>query len=186
MNKSAGKESSSVNELPQGSFPRIGWGRTVVIGLLCGLVPFAPLQAERTTQRQVYVQSVVTLLRLHADAIRQLSTQSFKYSHNLTRHVTALRNTFGLLGPMDLHAAEATSMQKDHDGAQPKFNAESFEKMADHCVKSMKDLHQASLDQVEGRGSSEAVLRALDELQGGCTACHVLLDGAAPDVWGRK
>ncbi|MBF0284779.1 MAG: cytochrome c [Magnetococcales bacterium] len=165
-------------------------------GLALLLVPLAPGWAESPSpsaqspqsagHKEHYIQSVITLLRLHADAIRQLATQEFKYSRNLARHATALHNTFGLLGPMDWHAAEAAKLQRK-TGDGPLFAPDAFDKMADQCQKSMKDLYQASIHHLEGGGkSAEPVLKALEEVQGKCSGCHNLLDGAAPDVWGDK
>lgn len=159
-------------------------GLTLALLLGLSLLPATPTRAE-PSQRELYIQSVITLLRLHADAIHQLATHDFKYSHNLARHATALHNTFGLLGPMDWHAAEAASLQK-RQGPVHNLNADDFDKMADQCQKSIKDLYQASIQHMENGGGSEPVLKALDEVQGRCNGCHDLLDGAAPDVWGKK
>ncbi|MBF0185667.1 MAG: cytochrome c [Magnetococcales bacterium] len=141
----------------------------------------SPLQAS---EREHYVQSVISLLRTHADTIRQLAMQDFKYSRNLARHADALIHTFGLLGPMDWHAAEASFLHKKQ-GDAPQLQPADFERLADQCQKSMRTLQTASLHHVEHGGSSAPVLKALEEIQGKCTGCHDLLDGAAPDVWGR-
>ncbi|MBF0611801.1 MAG: cytochrome c [Magnetococcales bacterium] len=140
--------------------------------------------SEVISQKEQYIESVVTILRLHAQAIRQLATHEFKYSGNLARHVTALHNTFGLLGPMDWHAAKAVTLQKK-DGSAPVFQQDSFEKMAEQCLKSMKELYQISIQQMETKGSPQPVLQTLQEVQSKCDACHNLLEGAAPDVWGH-
>ena len=149
--------------------------------LLAGLVTIsiATLEAKES-QRDQYVDNVISILRLHADSIRQLATSDFKYSPNLVRHTTALRRTFGMLGPMDLHAAKAATMQKDDIVISP----DMFNKLAEHCQKAIKDLYQVAVSRVEG-GDAEPVLKALGEVQSGCDGCHALLDGAAPDVWGH-
>ena len=147
------------------------------------LVPWlsVPLQAS---ERETYVQSVISLLRTHSETIRQLASQDFKYSRNLARHADALIHTFGLLGPMDWHAAEASFLHKKQgDGMQ--VQTDDFDRLAEQCQKSMRTLQQASLAHVEHGGSAAPVLKALDDIQNKCTGCHDLLDGAAPDVWGR-
>lgn len=162
-----------------------GGSRRAWLVILGGITLFAnsPFEA-RATEKEQYVNSVITLLRLHADAIRQLSTHDFKYSRNLARHATALQNAFGLLGPMEWHVSTSTTLQKQSSQAAA-LKAEDFEKMAEQCQKSMKGLYQAAIRHVDSGGNAEPVLKSLDELQGKCTSCHSLLDGVAPDVWGN-
>ncbi|MBF0399722.1 MAG: cytochrome c [Magnetococcales bacterium] len=160
-------------------------GRKIVFcGLLVGLLSMLSGQAV-ASEKEHYVQSVISLLRLHADAIRQLATKEFKYSRNLARHAAALHHTFGLLGPMDWHTAEAAFLQKKSADGQL-LQADDFEKMADRCQLSMKTLQQTALQHVESGGKPEPVLKALDDVQGVCSSCHDLLGGAAPDVWGKQ
>ena len=142
------------------------------------------------TRKESYVEGVITLLRYHADFIRQTASRTFKYSHNIVRHATGLRHTFGLLGPMDWHAAKAASLQKEGqaEGPEegqtgPKLEAVDFNKMANDCENAFKVLHKAAVSRVEG-GEAKPVLQALDRLQEKCDACHSLLDGIAPNVWG--
>ncbi|MBF0212579.1 MAG: hypothetical protein HQM00_03320 [Magnetococcales bacterium] len=161
----------------------VGFKRSL-LAALCGVIGCALAPQEGVaSEKERYVESVITMLRLHVEAIRQLATHDFRYSRNLTRHVSALQNTFGLLGPMEWHVSSSTSLQKQ-DGRK-NLTEEDFDKMAEQCQKSMKGLHQASIDYVESGGSPDPVLKSLDELQGKCTACHSLLDGVAPDVWGN-
>ncbi len=155
----------------------------IVLSALLLATAAKPLGAAEP-QKQIYLDRVITILRLHADAIRQLASHRFKYSHNIARHANALRRTFGLLGPMSWHAAESASLQREKSGFVP-LQAAAFEKMAGHCQKSIKDLHQESIRLVDGATKAETVLKALDEVQAGCDGCHALLDGIAPDVWGR-
>ncbi|MEO5351688.1 MAG: cytochrome c [Magnetococcus sp. XQGC-1] len=158
--------------------------KALLLGLLIGLSPVVSGQAAPLEKEQ-YVQSVISLLRLHANAIRQLATQEFKYSRNLARHAAALQHTFGLLGPMDWHTAEAVFLQEKKESG-PVARVDLFEKMADQCQKSMKTLQQASLQHMESGGNPEPVLKALDDLQGKCNGCHDQLHGAAPDIWGKQ
>lgn len=183
MNKSKGMGNGS-----SGFCSPLTMGRRVLSGgVLLGMLLFSapPGHGEALSQKEAYLQSIVTLMRLHANAIRQLATHEFKYSRNLARHATALHNTFGLLGPMDWHVAEAASLQKKN-GEGPMLAADMFEKMAEQCQKSMKDLYQAAIHQLEKGGGPQPVLRALDDVQGKCNSCHALLDGVAPDVWGAR
>ncbi|MBF0190887.1 MAG: hypothetical protein HQL99_07010 [Magnetococcales bacterium] len=156
--------------------------RVAVAGaMLFSSMPGAGAAAEK--EKDHYVESVITMLRLHAEAIRQLATHDFRYSRNLARHASGLQHTFGLLGPMEWHVSTSTTLQKK-DGSGSGLTEADFEKIAEQCQKSMKGLYQASIKRVESGGSAEPVLKALDELQGKCTSCHSLLEGVAPDVWG--
>ncbi|MBF0614130.1 MAG: cytochrome c [Magnetococcales bacterium] len=162
-----------------------GWQR-MLMAALGGIALLAGSQSVvQAKEKEQYVDSVITLLRLHANAIRQLATHDFKYSRNLARHATALQNTFGLLGPMEWHVSTSTTLQRS-GGTGVTLKDEDFDKMADQCQKSMKGLYQASIQFVESGGSPEPVLKSLDELQHKCTACHTLLEGVAPDVWGTS
>ncbi|MBF0126608.1 MAG: hypothetical protein HQM02_05285 [Magnetococcales bacterium] len=148
------------------------------------LSPCSTGHAE-TSEKDRYVQSVITMIRMHSEAIRQLATHDFKYSRNLARHATALHNTFGLLGPMERHAGDAALLQKKGRGGTA-LREEDFDKMADQCQKSMKRLYHSSIQHMEKADGADRVLKALDDLQGRCTACHDLLEGVAPEVWGAS
>ncbi|GAB0057638.1 hypothetical protein SIID45300_01970 [Candidatus Magnetaquicoccaceae bacterium FCR-1] len=159
------------------------------IGLAAALLGTAALLAwsipvAQAGEKEHYVDSVISMIRLHSDAIRQLATHDFRYSRNLARHATGLQNTFGLLGPMEWHVSTSITLQKGGEG--PKLTEDDFNKMADQCQKSMKHLYQASIKHVEQKSGADAVIKALDDVQSKCTHCHGLLDGVAPDVWGKK
>ncbi|MBF0158068.1 MAG: hypothetical protein HQL58_00940 [Magnetococcales bacterium] len=156
--------------------------RLSLVALL--LVPVASAQAE-SPEKTRYIESVIALLNLHADAIRQLASHNFRYSQNLARHASALHDTFGLVGPMDWHAAEAVTLQKISKD-QPGLTAGQFEKMASQCQKSMKTLHRAALQRIEKGGDAAPVIKALDTMQQQCNDCHHLLGGTVPEVWHRS
>lgn len=157
------------------------WLMLVIIGLL--LTPVTSSRAAET-EKERYIQSIITILRLHSDAIRQLATHNFKYSRNLVRHVSALQYTFGMIGPMEWHAKKSIAMQKTTSDT-PTLSKEDFDKMADQCQKSMKGLYQISLDHLEKKNDPTTILKALDDLQGQCTTCHKMLDDVNPNVWGH-
>ncbi|MBF0453287.1 MAG: cytochrome c [Magnetococcales bacterium] len=145
------------------------------------LIHSGPVLAEKS-EKEKYVSSVVTLLRLHEQAIRQLSTNSFKYSENLARHAKALQQTFGLLGPMDWHTAKSVTMHRRVKKAN-RVDAQSFELLAKNSTKTLKSLHLAARQELE-EGKKGVVIEALETLQRTCQQCHDLLpEGAAPQVW---
>ena len=55
------------------------------------------VQAEQIS-KDSYVNSIITILRIHADAIEDLNSSHMKYSSNLVRHTIALDRAFGQIG----------------------------------------------------------------------------------------
>jgi len=133
--------------------------------------------------RKSYIDSVITILRLHADALHDLSTHRIEYSDNLVRHATAIRRTFGLLGPMDWHAAESARLMSKGPTASD-MNAEKFNELANRSRDSIKALVFAAHDAMES-DDREEIDEALENMKSSCNACHAYLpESAAPDVWG--
>lgn len=134
--------------------------------------------------RDSYVESVITVLRIHADAIRNLTAHEMKYSDNLVRHAVALQRTFGLVGPMDWHAAESADWHIKKGESDGSMDAKQFEKLGKTSEKALKDLVLAAHDNME-EDDREALLEALNRMTNSCNACHAYLpSSAAPDVWG--
>ncbi|MBF0194457.1 MAG: cytochrome c [Magnetococcales bacterium] len=140
-----------------------------------------PVQA-RETNKERYVAGVVEIIRHHAASIRLLAKTSIRYSGNIPRHALELKHSFGLLGPMDWHAAKAASLQKDGPNTL-QLKQEDFENLANKCMKKIKKLHKVAVAHVKS-GDQQAVLNALDVVQTSCDGCHSLLDDVSPNVWG--
>lgn len=154
----------------------------LMLGTLC-LCWFVGVQA-RTFDRKTYVDSLITVLRIHVDAIRNLTAHEMKYSDNLVRHTVAVQRTFGFLGPMDWHAAESADLLMERKASHAHMNEEEFEKLAKNSKKSMKSLIRAAHENME-EYDREGLLEALEEMMGSCNACHAYLPrSVAPDVWG--
>jgi hypothetical protein len=139
-------------------------------------------QAERF-DRESYVKSIIAVLQIHAKAIQNLTAHEMKYSDNLVRHSIAIKQTFGLLGPMDWHAAESVRLLKKKNG-DPDMNAEKFEKLAKTSQKTMKGLIRSAHENLE-EDDREGLAQALNDMKDSCNACHAYLPtSVAPDVWG--
>jgi hypothetical protein len=133
--------------------------------------------------RDTYVDSVITVLRIHKDAIRNLTAHEMKYSDNLVRHAVAVQKTFGLLGPMDWHAAESVRITKKK-GSHREMEEAQFEKLAKNSQKAMKGLIRAAHETME-EDDREGLHEALGTMMDSCNACHAYLPkSVAPDVWG--
>lgn len=140
------------------------------------------VEADSQAEKRKYIASVVSLLRIHAQAIQQLSSNTFKYSENLARHANAIKQTFGLLGPMDWHITKSASLYKRSDN-ELQMDEELFEQLADSSSKALKTLHSTAIKEIQG-GNEGLVIEALNDMQKTCEQCHALLPkGIAPDVW---
>lgn len=133
--------------------------------------------------RESYVQSVITVLRIHADAIRNLTAHEIKYSDNLVRHAIAIQRTFGLLGPMDWHAAKSAKLMIKN-ASNLNIDIEKFEKLEKRSRDALKGLVRAAHESME-EDNREELNEALDNMKNSCNACHAYLpESVAPDVWG--
>jgi hypothetical protein len=159
--------------------------KTTCYSLLLLLVMTAIAQPvlARDTNKELYVAGVVKIIRYHSASIRLLAKSSIKYNSNIPRHAQELKHSFGLLGPMDWHAAKAASLQKEGPKALA-LEQVDFERLAGACVKKIKRLHKVAVAQVD-TGDQKPVLQALDGVQNSCDGCHNLLDDISPNVWGQ-
>ncbi len=133
--------------------------------------------------RKAYIDSVITILRLHAEALHNLSEYKTRYSDNLVRHAIAIERTFGLLGPMDWHAAESARLM-EKTAAKADMDAQKFDDLARRSRAAMKALILAAHDAME-EDNRRGVDEALENVESSCNACHAYLPASvAPDVWG--
>ncbi len=134
--------------------------------------------------QEVYVESIITILNIHADAIENLTLREMRYSDNLVRHAVAIKRAFGLLGPMDWHANEAAELRKKKSSSD-KFDSKTFDRLARKSQKAIKNLVRAAHEHME-RHDQEGLFEALNEMKESCNACHTYLPkSVAPDVWGN-
>ena len=108
----------------------------------------------------------------------------FKYSDNLVRHAVAVEETFGLLGPMEWHAAQAAKIRGLKQGSNTKLDEDMFEDLARASRKSLKELIHAAHDSMV-EYDRDGILDAISEMKESCNSCHRLLPkSVAPDIWG--
>jgi len=154
---------------------------TLMIATLC--LSWIMVVRAGEFNRESYVESVITLLRIQADLLHNLNTHRIKYSDNLARHAIAIQHTFGLLGPMDWHAAESAKLMSK-DASDSGMDAEKFEKLENRSRAALKDLVIAAHDAME-EDNREGLNEALENMKNSCNACHAYLpESVAPDVWG--
>lgn len=153
-----------------------------VVMVVLTILPVSVVLGDSAVEKEKYVNSVILLLRTHAQAVRQLSTNDFKYSENLLRHASSIKRTFGLLGPMDWHAAKSATLYKRADN-KLHMDAEMFEQLAENSTQAINAIYKAARQELE-KGREGAVLAALLTMQKSCAHCHELLPpGTAPQVW---
>ena len=152
--------------------------------LLLTIIFFSPVSIY-ALDRDDYVDSVMDIFRTHTKLIEELSEESrFKYSDNLVRHAVAIEMTFGLLGPMEWHAAEAASIVTKKKGTDVDLNEQIFEDLAKASRKSLKNLIRAAHDSMESH-DHEGMIKAIKEMKHSCENCHSHLPkSVAPDLWG--
>jgi len=154
---------------------------TLMSAILC-LSWIMVVRADEFNQKS-YVESVIAVLRIHADALQNLNTHRIKYSDNLARHAIAIQHTFGLLGPMDWHAAESAKLM-NKDASNSDMDAEKFEKLERRSRDALKGLVFAAHEAME-EDNREGLNEALKDMKNSCNACHAYLpESVAPDVWG--
>ena len=159
--------------------------RTIIITLVTATLVLSWVAAARADEfnEKSYVESVIVVLRIHADVISNLSTHQIKYSDNLVRHAVALQRTFGLLGPMDWHAANSAKLMSKASSTSG-MDEEQFENLERRSRSAMRALVIAAKDAMV-EDNREGVKEALENVKDSCNACHSYLPASvAPDVWG--
>ncbi len=156
-----------------------------LVGLSLGALAGTPAAAAAEPGAKVkdeYVAQVVTLMRTHVAAMRWLMDNKIRYSDNMVRHAIALERTFGMVGPMEWHAAEAFTYMRD-SGAAEKLDEAHFEELAEQSHNAIHRLPRAAERYM--RDSNKARMRdAINAVISSCGACHSKLPkGAVPDVW---
>lgn len=157
--------------------------KMIITFMIVSLLSWLTAIRANEFNKKTYVESVIVVLRIHADAISNLATHKIKYSDNLVRHAVALQRTFGLLGPMDWHAADAAKLMTDNASSSD-MDSEKFETLQRRSRDALKTLVFAAQDAMV-EDNREGVKEALENVKNSCNACHAYLPASvAPDVWG--
>jgi hypothetical protein len=139
---------------------------------------------EEDFSKDSYVESVIGVLHAHADAIENLNTHRIKYSNNLVRHAAALEHTFGLLGPMDWHAAQSVTLMMEQGKGSEEENHEKFDQLQKRATASLKGVVIAARRTLE-EDDHQALAEALAKMKEACNNCHTYLpEDVAPNIWG--
>jgi hypothetical protein len=154
---------------------------TLVVTTLC-LSWIVVVRADEFNQK-TYVESVITILRIEVNDLQNLNSHRIKYSDNLARHAIAIQHTFGLLGPMDWHAAESAKLMNKGSSVSD-MDVDKFEQLERRSRLALKDLVIAAHEAME-EDNRDGLNEAITNMKNSCNACHAYLPASvAPDVWG--
>ncbi len=160
-------------------------GSRIVLALvfLC-LLPISAQSAEAwQAQNKAYLDQIVSVLRAHVQSMRMiLDYNDLKYADNMVRHAEAFERTFGMVGPMEWHIAEAYS-HAQKSGTANKFSEQQFEDLA--------QTSRSAIDQIKksakryARDKDKDLMRAsINDMIKSCGACHSQMpEGTVPAVW---
>ena len=143
------------------------------------LIGVSPVLAQDNDE---YVESVISILRTHTQLMESMAQgPRFRYSDNLVRHAQQIRETFGLVGPMEWHAAQAAELLSGEGDAA--LNEDMFESLALTSQRALSNLVRAAHDSME-RYDREGLLEAITAMKQSCMNCHDLLpESIAPRIW---
>lgn len=159
--------------------------RKTILSVLAAVLGIAGSVPAVANDHDNYVDSVMDVMRTHIALMRDLAGRHhFKYSDNIVRHALGIEHAFGLLGPMEWHAAESAKIRSELQGTHMDLDEEHFDELVKASRNSVRDLIRAAHDTLR-EYDEEGVNAALDNVQQACNNCHVLLPRAvAPDLWG--
>ena len=158
----------------------------VIISLVLGALSMAPAIADDhadKTAHKAYLDQVISVLRSHVTSMRMiLDNDTMKYADNMARHAEALERTFGMIGPMEWHAAEAFAHMAKSD-AEVKLTEDQFDELAHKShraiVKAGRAAHRYERDK-----NKELMRTAINNVIKSCIACHSQMPkGTVPPVW---
>jgi cytochrome c556 len=135
------------------------------------------------TRHQAYLDQVTGVLRSHVLAMRMiLDHDDLRYSDNMVRHAEAFERAFGMIGPMEWHAAEAFSFSQ-RTSADEKLTQAQFEELADESYMAIRQIKRSATRYM--RDKNKDLMRAsINDMIESCGACHSRLpEGSVPSVW---
>ena len=168
------------------------FGKKSLFGFLKVGLALAALQcisvtayAEETveTPNDAYLDQVVGVLRSHVISMRMiLDHENLRYADNMVRHAAAFERSFGMVGPMEWHVAEAFAHAQKTDAAE-KLSQKQFEELAEDTRVAIKKIKRSAIRY--GRDKKKRLMRAsINRMIDSCAACHSKLpEGTVPEVW---
>jgi predicted HD phosphohydrolase len=160
------------------------WLASAALALGAALVASGNAVAMRgdDVAKDRYVDMVVELLRKHVVAMRWILDHDIKYSDNMVRHAHAFERAFGMIGPMEYHAAEAAALAKGLPESE-RFTEQQFEDLAEESMRQIHALERAAARYLRDK-DEQRMRESIDAVIDSCGACHLRLPkGTTPPVW---
>ena len=158
------------------------------IGLTLGALTgaSAPAMAEdhvKDPRDVAYLEHVIAVLRAHVLSMRAIIDESdMKYADNMVRHAEAFERAFGMVGPMDWHAAKAFQKTQTGDAAN-KLSENEFAELAEASYQKVLGIKRAAKRYMRDK-DGERMGNAINSMIESCGACHSKLPkGTVPSVW---
>jgi hypothetical protein len=138
---------------------------------------------EKQARDAAYLEHVVDILRSQILAMRMIMNNGeLKYADNMVRHAEAFERAFGMVGPMEWHAAKAFQKTQKGDAAA-KLTEDQFDELAEDSYQKVLDIKRAARRYMRDKDSKlmgEAINRMIES----CGACHSKMqEGTVPSVW---
>ena len=147
-------------------------------------VPTTAYSEERLKAlNEAYLEQVVSVLRSHVLSMRMiLDHGDLRYSDNMVRHAEAFERAFGMIGPMEWHAAEAFNYAQK-TGATEQLSQDQFEALAENSHLAVRKIKRSATRYM--RDKDKALMRkSINDMMKTCGACHSRLPkGSVPSVW---
>lgn len=156
----------------------------LMVGLIFSAVSVTAAAEEDTeSANDAYIEQVVSVLRSQVISMRMiLDHDAMKYNDNMVRHAEAFVRTFGMVGPMEWHAAEAYQYTLESD-APEKLSEEQFEEFAEISHEAMEHLKRSAKRYMRDR-DKQLMRGAINDVIKSCGNCHSRLpEGTVPHVW---
>ena len=148
-----------------------------------GIATKAYAEDNLQARNDAYVEQVVGILRAHVLSMRMiLDNEDLKYADNMVRHAEAFGRSFGMVGPMEWHVAEAFSYAQKSDSAD-KLSEEQFEELAEKTRLAISQIKRSAIRY--GRDKKKELMRkSINNMIKSCGACHSRFpEGTVPHVW---
>lgn len=157
----------------------------LAVGLALGALAATAVAADDKQQLRdaAYLEQVIAVMRSHVFSMRTILDQGdLKYADNMVRHAEAFERAFGMVGPMDWHAAKAFHKTQKGDVAV-KLSEEQFDQLADDSYQKILGVKRAAKRYLRDKDRQQ-MDAAIDGMMQSCNACHSKLpQGTVPSVW---
>ena len=157
------------------------------VGFALALVQFISINAyaegSLKAHNDAYLDQVVSVLRAHVLSMRMiLDHDDLRYADNMVRHAEAFGRTFGMVGPMEWHVAEAFSYARKTEAGE-KLSKAKFEELAENTRRAMTGIKRSAVRYM--RDHDKGLMRAsINRMIESCGACHSKMrEGTVPHVW---